>query len=89
MPIVMHLKSSTCQLQRNVKYCVYDNMISVTGYRCEEFNNPPDFFLDIINGDSTAVKSLLEHGKYKFFPIRRKAAPRPRPRPDVDASFVA
>ena len=26
-----------------------------SGYECEAFNNPPDFFLDIINGDSTAV----------------------------------
>ncbi|NXC07763.1 ABCG2 protein, partial [Orthonyx spaldingii] len=25
------------------------------GYRCEPYNNPADFFLDIINGDSTAV----------------------------------
>ncbi|XP_078061052.1 broad substrate specificity ATP-binding cassette transporter ABCG2 isoform X2 [Mustelus asterias] len=25
------------------------------GYSCEPFNNPADFFLDIINGDSTAV----------------------------------
>lgn len=25
------------------------------GHQCEEHNNPPDFFLDIINGDSTAV----------------------------------
>ncbi|NXA41269.1 ABCG2 protein, partial [Eudromia elegans] len=25
------------------------------GYECEAFNNPADFFLDIINGDSTAV----------------------------------
>ncbi|CAH1794454.1 unnamed protein product [Owenia fusiformis] len=25
------------------------------GYECEAHNNPPDFFLDIINGDSTAV----------------------------------
>uniref|UniRef100_A0A8C4RSE1 ATP-binding cassette sub-family G member 2-like n=1 Tax=Erpetoichthys calabaricus TaxID=27687 RepID=A0A8C4RSE1_ERPCA len=25
------------------------------GYECEPFNNPADFFLDIINGDSTAV----------------------------------
>ncbi|CAN2388986.1 cholesterol efflux [Pristimantis euphronides] len=25
------------------------------GYNCEEHNNPADFFLDIINGDSTAV----------------------------------
>ncbi|XP_066430194.1 broad substrate specificity ATP-binding cassette transporter ABCG2 isoform X1 [Eleutherodactylus coqui] len=25
------------------------------GYNCEEHNNPADFFLDVINGDSTAV----------------------------------
>ncbi|XP_053559276.1 broad substrate specificity ATP-binding cassette transporter ABCG2 isoform X2 [Bombina bombina] len=25
------------------------------GYECEEHNNPADFFLDVINGDSTAV----------------------------------
>ncbi|NWJ01277.1 ABCG2 protein, partial [Crypturellus undulatus] len=25
------------------------------GYECEAYNNPADFFLDIINGDSTAV----------------------------------
>ncbi|NXM52146.1 ABCG2 protein, partial [Illadopsis cleaveri] len=25
------------------------------GYQCEPFNNPADFFLDVINGDSTAV----------------------------------
>ncbi|XP_069834367.1 broad substrate specificity ATP-binding cassette transporter ABCG2 isoform X2 [Dendropsophus ebraccatus] len=25
------------------------------GYACEEHNNPADFFLDVINGDSTAV----------------------------------
>ncbi|KAH9519784.1 ATP-binding cassette sub- G member 2 [Bulinus truncatus] len=29
------------------------------GYICEEHNNPPDFFLDVINGDSTAVSSTL------------------------------
>ncbi|CAL1529862.1 unnamed protein product [Lymnaea stagnalis] len=28
------------------------------GYICEEHNNPPDFFLDVINGDSTAVASM-------------------------------
>ncbi|NXC30008.1 ABCG2 protein, partial [Campylorhamphus procurvoides] len=26
-----------------------------TGYQCEPYNNPADFFLDVINGDSTAV----------------------------------
>nr|XP_009943886.1 PREDICTED: ATP-binding cassette sub-family G member 2-like [Opisthocomus hoazin] len=28
---------------------------SSIGYECEPFNNPADFFLDVINGDSTAV----------------------------------
>ncbi|XP_067393533.1 broad substrate specificity ATP-binding cassette transporter ABCG2-like isoform X2 [Emydura macquarii macquarii] len=28
---------------------------SSIGYQCEPFNNPADFFLDVINGDSTAV----------------------------------
>ncbi|XP_060589501.1 broad substrate specificity ATP-binding cassette transporter ABCG2-like isoform X2 [Ruditapes philippinarum] len=27
------------------------------GYSCEEHNNPPDFFLDVINGDPNAVTS--------------------------------
>ena len=25
------------------------------GYHCEPYNNPADFFLDVINGDSSAV----------------------------------
>uniref|UniRef100_A0A8C4RP54 ATP-binding cassette sub-family G member 2-like n=1 Tax=Erpetoichthys calabaricus TaxID=27687 RepID=A0A8C4RP54_ERPCA len=29
------------------------------GYECEPFNNPADFFLDIINGDSTAVAEKI------------------------------
>ncbi|XP_043917293.1 broad substrate specificity ATP-binding cassette transporter ABCG2 [Protopterus annectens] len=42
------------------------------GYTCEAFNNPADFFLDVVNGDSTAVASnkeedididMLEHGE--------------------------
>ncbi|XP_015253972.1 PREDICTED: ATP-binding cassette sub-family G member 2-like [Cyprinodon variegatus] len=33
------------------------------GYRCEAHNNPADFFLDVINGDSTAVAlNSLEGG---------------------------
>lgn len=28
---------------------------SFVGYRCEPYNNPADFFLDVINGDSSAV----------------------------------
>ncbi|XP_074849744.1 broad substrate specificity ATP-binding cassette transporter ABCG2-like [Carettochelys insculpta] len=30
---------------------------SSIGYECEPYNNPADFFLDVINGDSTAVAS--------------------------------
>ncbi|NXP48287.1 ABCG2 protein, partial [Heliornis fulica] len=33
---------------------------SSIGYECEPFNNPADFFLDIINGDSTAVTANKE-----------------------------
>jgi len=29
----------------------------VAGYVCETHNNPPDFFLDILNGDSTAIQA--------------------------------
>lgn len=32
------------------------------GYECEPFNNPADFFLDIINGDSTAVAASKDTG---------------------------
>jgi len=28
----------------------------LTGYVCEEHNNPPDFFLDVINGDAEPVQ---------------------------------
>jgi len=31
------------------------NLIFFTGCVCEQYNNPPDFFLDVINGDYTAV----------------------------------
>ncbi|NWT87385.1 ABCG2 protein, partial [Lanius ludovicianus] len=45
------------------------------GYQCEPYNNPADFFLDVINGDSTAVamnkadesntaESTEEHSEY-------------------------
>ncbi|NXC19097.1 ABCG2 protein, partial [Corythaeola cristata] len=33
---------------------------SSIGYECEAFNNPADFFLDVINGDSTAVAASKE-----------------------------
>uniref|UniRef100_A0A8D1WH34 Broad substrate specificity ATP-binding cassette transporter ABCG2 n=1 Tax=Sus scrofa TaxID=9823 RepID=A0A8D1WH34_PIG len=29
--------------------------LSFVGYNCEPYNNPADFFLDVINGDSSAV----------------------------------
>uniref|UniRef100_A0A672PGN9 ATP-binding cassette sub-family G member 2-like n=1 Tax=Sinocyclocheilus grahami TaxID=75366 RepID=A0A672PGN9_SINGR len=51
---------------------------SQIGYTCEPHNNPADFFLDVINGDSTAValnklydneenhgKSFVLHSSYK------------------------
>lgn len=45
---------------------IYQQVIQVPlhlhypGYTCEPHNNPADFFLDIINGDSTAfaIKKL-------------------------------
>ncbi|XP_013397450.1 ATP-binding cassette sub-family G member 2 [Lingula anatina] len=37
---------------------------SSIGYECEEHNNPPDFFLDVINGDSTAVTSIDQLSKH-------------------------
>ncbi|GFS06733.1 ATP-binding cassette sub-family G member 2-like [Elysia marginata] len=36
---------------------------SLIGYECEEHNNPPDFFLDVINGDSTAVNAVTNTSK--------------------------
>ncbi|XP_066549196.1 broad substrate specificity ATP-binding cassette transporter ABCG2 isoform X1 [Amia ocellicauda] len=33
---------------------------SSIGYECESYNNPADFFLDVINGDSTAVAASKE-----------------------------
>ncbi|KAJ6661738.1 hypothetical protein lerEdw1_013260 [Lerista edwardsae] len=35
------------------------------GYECEPFNNPADFFLDVINGDSTAVAASKGAKKLK------------------------
>jgi len=26
------------------------------GYVCEAYNNPPDFFLDVVNGDTAPVQ---------------------------------
>ena len=32
----------------------------IEGYPCQEHNNPPDFFLDVINGDPTAVSEDVQ-----------------------------
>ena len=38
--------------------------VCVTGYKCEIHNNPPDFFLDVISGDTTPVHSdMFGHSK--------------------------
>lgn len=50
--------------QINVAYFVI--LCLTKGYVCEEYNNPPDFFLDIINGDSTAVKTLDAMGMFGY-----------------------
>nr|CAB3219644.1 ATP-binding cassette sub-family G member 2-like [Phallusia mammillata] len=38
------------------------------GYQCEEHNNPADFFLDVINGDSTAL-ARANHGSNAVVPV--------------------
>ncbi|XP_066042566.1 broad substrate specificity ATP-binding cassette transporter ABCG2 isoform X2 [Chamaea fasciata] len=38
------------------------------GYQCEPFNNPADFFLDVINGDSTAVAMSKANESNTVFP---------------------
>ncbi|NXG40106.1 ABCG2 protein, partial [Dromaius novaehollandiae] len=48
------------------------------GYECEPFNNPADFFLDVINGDSTAVAASKEGHR----PVDRKREE------NVDSSVV-
>ncbi|XP_075854854.1 broad substrate specificity ATP-binding cassette transporter ABCG2 [Microcebus murinus] len=35
------------------------------GYQCEPYNNPADFFLDVINGDSTAVTLNREENNHE------------------------
>nr|XP_033799609.1 broad substrate specificity ATP-binding cassette transporter ABCG2-like isoform X2 [Geotrypetes seraphini] len=34
------------------------------GYECEPYNNPADFFLDVINGESTAVTANKKDGEF-------------------------
>lgn len=47
------LKVSPCFSKTLKCVCLSDS--SLVGYHCESYNNPADFFLDVINGDSSAV----------------------------------
>lgn len=35
------------------------------GYKCELFNNPADFFLDITNGDITPTQDSSDAGNHR------------------------
>lgn len=41
--------------------------VHLLGYTCEPHNNPPDFFLDVINGDSSAVMLSSKNGEQVAF----------------------
>ena len=41
-------------ISQDYQVCVPE-LPSFAGYHCEPYNNPADFFLDVINGDSCAV----------------------------------
>ncbi|XP_045200785.2 broad substrate specificity ATP-binding cassette transporter ABCG2-like [Mercenaria mercenaria] len=43
------------------------------GYKCEEHNNPPDFFLDVINGDTYSAKiDLASDGVQQQSEVHKK-----------------
>jgi len=44
-------------LHTGVRVLMSYESVCVVGYVCVEYSNPPDLFLDIINGDSTAIQS--------------------------------
>uniref|UniRef100_A0A8D0GRY2 Broad substrate specificity ATP-binding cassette transporter ABCG2 n=1 Tax=Sphenodon punctatus TaxID=8508 RepID=A0A8D0GRY2_SPHPU len=44
------------------------------GYECEPYNNPADFFLDVINGDSTAVASNMAEDVVGREPVEDRLA---------------
>ncbi|RMC13650.1 hypothetical protein DUI87_08727 [Hirundo rustica rustica] len=45
------------------------------GYQCEPYNNPADFFLDVINGDSTAVAMNKADESKTVFPAESTEEP--------------
>ncbi|KAM5255490.1 broad substrate specificity ATP-binding cassette transporter ABCG2 [Ctenodactylus gundi] len=45
---------------------------SAAGYHCEAYNNPADFFLDVINGDSSAVVLSREEEGCEEEPSKRE-----------------
>lgn len=47
--------------ETNVQMCC-----CILGYACEAHNNPADFFLDVINGDSTATAMNKIQGEGHF-----------------------
>ncbi|XP_044537448.1 broad substrate specificity ATP-binding cassette transporter ABCG2 [Gracilinanus agilis] len=51
------------------------------GYHCEPYNNPADFFLDIINGDSSAVQLNREEGTGE---AKKNSEPAQQDKPIID-----
>ena len=50
--------------------------LSLSGHEIEAHNNPADFFLDVINGDSTALdadkkEEMASNGKMRWLPPRQ------------------
>ncbi|XP_068949875.1 broad substrate specificity ATP-binding cassette transporter ABCG2 [Petaurus breviceps papuanus] len=52
-----------------------------SGYHCEAYNNPADFFLDVINGDSSAVLLNREEGTAE---AKSNAEPPQHDKPIID-----
>ncbi|ELU16058.1 hypothetical protein CAPTEDRAFT_155979 [Capitella teleta] len=66
------------------------DFFSSLGHTCEAHNNPPDFFLDVINGDSTAVQSsegIMANGGESSCPL--VLHPRSPKRVNIDPIYEA